>query len=567
MSFPSAMKPRTKWFKLSRLITVVVALSAVWSIHSTYSIIAGGGSEIPDPNNVLILVLTSLVLLLALGTLTARKIVKLWGGMRSGSLGSRLQRRVVVVFCIVTIVPTIMVSVSSTLFFNLGIQSWFNKRVSIALQESVAVADAYLSEHKDLIRADAIAMASDLNRDIGAAFSNPGAFSKTVATQMALRSLTEAVVIQGNHIIAQSGWSFAIAFEQIPQDALERAQRGEVVVTLEDPDKVRALIKLDMPDTYLLAGRLVDSKVLAHMDSAQGSVAEYKRLKSNINRMQIEFSIVFVVFSLLLLLAAILCGLYFATRLLTPIGNVINAAERVRGGDYSVRLAEGPEDDEIGTLTRAFNRMTADLGRQREELIEANRRADTRRRFSEAVLSGVSAGVLALDRAKRITLANPVAQQLLDLPPLLSAGIMATELLPQITDFVIEAEKQKNHFVQGDISITREGKISTLHIRITAETQGDEIEGYIVTFDDITELQMAQRNVAWADVARRVAHEIKNPLTPIQLSAERLKKKYLSQITVEPENFSKYIETITRHRSGYRSDGRRICVLRAHACA
>jgi two-component system nitrogen regulation sensor histidine kinase NtrY len=554
-------------------MTLLLAASAFWSIRTIYHLIAGKDATIPDPGQVLPLVLLTLAMLLMLATIVARKIIKLWGGIRTGSLGSRLQRRVVWVFCIVTIIPTLIVSVSSTLFFNLGIQSWFNQRISTALSESVAVAEAYLDEHKDLIRADAIAMAADLNRDLGLAYSSPSAFNKAVATQAALRSLTEALVIQGNRIIARSGFTFALAFERLSEDTLGSANHGEVVVSLEDPDKVRAIIKLDAPDTYLLIGRQVDSRVLAHMDNAHGGVAEYKRLKSNINRMQIEFSIVFIVLALLLLLAAMLTGLYFASRLLVPIGHMINAAERVRAGDYSVRLREGPKDDEIGTLTRAFNRMTTDLKQQREELFEVNRRADARRRFTEAVLAGVSAGVLALDKQKRITLANPTAQQLLELPSLQDSGFgiqdsgkgtslvanpesrilkpeslpLITDLLPSLKDFIEELDKRHTPTVQGDVTIQRDTKTRTLHIRVTAETLNNEIEGYIVTFDDITELQQAQRSVAWADVARRVAHEIKNPLTPIQLSAERLKKKYLPQVSSDPDTFNRYIETITRH--------------------
>jgi two-component system nitrogen regulation sensor histidine kinase NtrY len=532
---------------LLRFVAALLLIAIVYTMSSLYQMIAASaGEEVVDTKILMTLVLICLILLLCLVALVSSRIIRLWANLRKGSLGSRLQTRIVTMFCIVTIVPTVVVSVFSAVFFNLGVQTWFNDRVSKALTESVAVAEAYLNEHKEIIRADAIAMANDLNRDSHYIITNPQAFNSAVSTQVALRSLTEAIVIQHNRIIAQTQFSFAITFERLPIDAMERAANGEIVVMLEDGDKVRALVRLNQPDTLLLIGRLVDSKVVAHMESATGGVKEYRRLKSNISKLQIQFSLVFLFLAVLLLMLAIWYGLHFASRLFVPLSQLVNAADRVRAGDYDVRIKEGPKDDELGTLSRAFNRMTNDLQQQRQDLIEANRQIDTRRRFSEAVLFGVSAGVVALDSTKRISLANRAAEQLLNLTAQ-DKSRSITDLFPQLQEFLIEAEKPASKLVQGNISVSIDGKPRTFNIRINAETIGDEIEGFIVTFDDVTELLIAQRNTAWADVARRVAHEIKNPLTPIQLAAERLKKKYLPMITFEPENFQKYTDTIAKH--------------------
>ena len=468
--------------------------------------------------------------------------------LRAGYAGSKLQRRIVVMFSLVTITPTIVVSVFSALFFNLGIQAWFNERVQTAVDQSLAVAEVYLTEHKENIRGDALAMAGDLNQVAQLALSNPAEFNREVATQSALRVLTESVVFQGNHILAQGPLSFALAFEHIPQDVLERRRAKVVIMTTED-DKVQALVKLDaLPDAYLLVGRLIDSKVLAHMQSAQGAVSEYNNLRHQLEQLQMTFSMVFVTLALVLLLAAIWYGMVFASRLTTPISSLVAAAERVRGGDFSARVTDHASQDEMGTLARAFNRMTEQLEAQRADLIDANRRLDERRRFSEAVLSGVSAGVIALDRDKGITLFNRSASAILSkINQPIVPGTAIAELLPGIVESLVQAEHLPGEVAQNTLTLDKSGKTITLHVRVTVEQLDAEIEGFIVTFDDITLLVAAQRNAAWADVARRVAHEIKNPLTPIQLAAERLKRKYLKFITEDQDNFIKYTDTIAKH--------------------
>jgi two-component system nitrogen regulation sensor histidine kinase NtrY len=335
----------------------------------------------------------------------------------------------------------------------------------------------------------------------------------------------------------------------MPPSALERAKRGEVVLMTAEHDKVRALVRLDtLNDTYLLVGRLIDSKVLEHMASAQGAVSEYNGLKAQLDRLQVMFSIVFVTLALLLLLAAVWYGMRFAARLTTPISNLVLAAERVRGGDFSARVDDAAYKDEIGTLSRSFNRMTEQLSAQRTELMDANRRLDERRRFSEAVLSGVSAGVIALDRNKHITLSNRSAATILnkiDQPVAPETSIES--VLPGIGELLVQAEQLPGEMAQNTLTLNKNGKTITLHVRVTVEQFDAEIEGFIVTFDDITLLVAAQRNAAWADVARRVAHEIKNPLTPIQLAAERLKRKYLKFIVDDQESFIKYTDTIAKH--------------------
>jgi len=536
------------WFRrnLALILTILAFLAAIM----TYAAMTGSSAPLGiKPKRVLGFLIFDIGLLALLIIIIASRIYNLWTSLKAGSAGSQLQKRILVMFSLVTITPTLIVSVFSVFFFNLGIQTWFNDRVQTAVDESLAVAEAYLGEHKENIRGDVLAMAADLKQIASLAITDPAEYNRNVGTQATLRLLTEAIVFHDNRIIAQGQLSFALAFEHIPQDVIERADKGEVVILTPQDDKVQALVKLEAPpDTYLLVGRLVDSKVLTHMEHTQGAVNEYNTLKKQLVKLQMTFSAVFVTLALLLLLASIWYGMMFASRLSRPISSLVAAAERVRGGDFSARVEVSADKDEIGKLSRAFNRMTEQLEAQRSELIEANRHIDERRRFSETVLAGVSAGVIALDRDKHITLSNRSANTILSkIDSFIAAEMPIADILPGIQELLAQAEDLPGEVVQSTLTLDKGGKTISLHVRVTVEQLGKEIEGFIVTFDDITPLVAAQRSAAWADVARRVAHEIKNPLTPIQLAAERLKRKYLKFITEDQDTFIKYTDTITRH--------------------
>ncbi len=535
---------------LSRNLFLLLTLTAILSAGVTYFTILGGNAPIGmKPIRVFNLLAVNAGLLGLLILFIAWRIYGLWASLRLDSVGSKLQTRVVLLFSTVTILPTLAVSIFAALFFNVGIQTWFNDKVQMAVEESLAVAEAYLSEHKENLRGDAIAMAEDLNAVSGLIFSNPQEFNRIVAAQTTLRVLTESVVVYRNRIVAQGRLSFALAFENISPDTIERVNRGEVVISTDDSDKIRAVTRLSaLPDAYLMIGRLVDSKVLGHMDATQGAVTEYRALKTQLGRLQLGFSVVFISFALLLLLTAIWYGMVFASKLTTPIAGLMQVAERVRGGDYGARVTTEFGNDEMGSLARTFNRMTEQLESQRGELILANRQLDERRRFSEAVLSGVSAGVIALNAEKNITLINRSSLNILSKIDLsISPESDIGEVLPGIGELLSQAETLQGDVAQSSITLSNGDKNLTLHVRVTVEKQDSLLEGFIVTFDDITLLVSAQRNAAWADVARRVAHEIKNPLTPIQLAAERLKKKYLKFITEDSENYVRYIDTITKN--------------------
>jgi two-component system nitrogen regulation sensor histidine kinase NtrY len=535
---------------LGRKTTVVLAVAALASGAATYAALTGVPPFGPNPSFVLLLLNLNLVLLLLLGALVAKRIVEVWTERRRGLAGAQLHVRLVVLFSLVAVAPTIVVATFSYLFFSFGIQSWFSERVHQAISGSLAVAEAYLHEHQNTIRADVQAMAADLNRGAPVLMFNPPHLAQVITAQAALRSLNEAVVMDGSgRIVARSGLSFALEFEPVPDWALRQARGGDVaVMTSDSDDRVRALIRLDQyGDAYLYVGRFVDPQVLAYMEQTQSAVEKYEQMEGQRSGFQITFALVFLVVAMLFLVAAVWVGMTFATRLVRPIGGLVGAAEKVRAGDLSARVAEGEADGEFGTLSRAFNRMTSQLQSQQSELIEANRQLDQRRRFTETVLAGVSAGVVGLDQQGRINLPNRSAAVLLGIELDQLIGQELAEAVPEMSPLLDEAAGRPERLAQGQIKLERRGRSQTLLVRIVAEREAGEVKGYIVTFDDVTELLSAQRKAAWADVARRIAHEIKNPLTPIQLSAERLKRKYLREITSDPETFATCTDTIVRH--------------------
>jgi two-component system nitrogen regulation sensor histidine kinase NtrY len=287
--------------------------------------------------------------------------------------------------------------------------------------------------------------------------------------------------------------------------------------------------------------------VLRHVDRSQQAAQAYAELESRRTGLELQFATIFVIVTLLLLLIAVGVGLGFANQMTRPIARLVRGAELVRSGNLGVRIDEDEGSDEFGMLTRAFNRMTRQLDEQRSELIEANRQLEDRRRFTEAVLAGVSAGVVGLDREGRVNLPNRSATALLGAEMGELAGRLLADVVPEMAPSIAEAVSNPDRLVEEDVTLNVGDESRTLHVRIAAERDSkDRVIGFVVTFDDMTELLSAQRKAAWADVARRIAHEIKNPLTPIQLSAERLKRKYAAEITSDRETFEQCTETIVR---------------------
>lgn len=535
---------------MGRKFAFALAAAAVISGIATVVTMTGWQSRPdPDPDTVLVLLYLDAVLLLMLVVVVAQRMVMVWSEHRRGRAGSGLHTRLVVMFALVAATPAILVAVFSVLFLNFGIQTWFSDRVRTALEASNAVAVAYLYEHKQNIRADALATANDLNAVAAELMQNPRGFNAYLSKQAGIRSFLEALVIDSTgRVLARTPFSQSLEFELVPPDIISDAKRGKVVVlTTETDDRVRAVVRLNrFVDAFLLVGRFVDPQVLDHIEKTRGAVAKYKRLEEEQGGIQVTFVMIYGIVALLLLFSAMWIGLTLAGQLSRPISGLIAAAERVRKGDLGVRVGETGGTDELGALGRAFNRMTSKLEEQQQGLMQANRLLDERRRFTETVLSGVSAGVIGLDDAGKIHLPNRSASELLGRDLEQSVGERLAAVVPEMAGLLDGCARRPDRLHSQEIQTVRAGQPHILHVNIAAERMNDKILGFVVTFDDVTELLSAQRQAAWADVARRIAHEIKNPLTPIQLSAERLKRKYLKQISDDPETFAACTETIVR---------------------
>ncbi len=545
----------TDWLRkphLARRLAIIIAMAATVAGLVTYVVLSGSMEVGGEAEWVLGLLYLDLILLLMLGVIVGHRLVQIVLARRQGSVGSRLHARMVTLFSVVAVAPAIVVAVFAVMFLHYGLEAWFSDRVSQALTNSLNVAQSYLEEHKDIIRGDALAMAADIDREAPALVNDSVRFQRMFDTQAALRSLTEAIIFDGQgRRIARTGLSFGLEIESLPAAGyLEKAAAGEaVILTSDTEDRVRALVKLkSFEDTYLYIGRFVDARVLGYLAQTREVVDEYRSLELRRSGIERAFAIIFGVVALLLLLAAIWVGLNFANSVAGRISKLTEAADQVSAGDLSVRVPETDKSDEIDHLQSTFNRMTDQLSSQRDELVQANSQLESRRAFTEAVIGGVSSGVIGLDRQGRITLPNPSALDFLGSTKDKLIGRPVIAVLPEVAGLLAAAVAAPQiPAMEEQLEFRRPDGRRTLLMRVAAQLDDDEaIAGFVVTFEDITELLSAQRTAAWSEIARRIAHEIKNPLTPIRLSAERLKRKYLPQIDADQETFKGSIDTIVR---------------------
>ncbi|MFB9354846.1 sensor histidine kinase NtrY-like [Sneathiella chinensis] len=536
----------TRWSRkigIGPKTSFVVALLAIASGIATYGSLTGD-----DPFVTRRLLVVDLVILVILTLIICHRLIRMWRKKKIGE-GSIMHRRVVKLFSLIAVAPAIMVAVFSALFFNIYFQKHFSDPVNTAVSESLVVADSYIKEHINNIQADVLAMAADINRVPLQVLQNRPQFDQFLSDQVAARNLSEAVVLDSSQrVIARSNLSFVLDFDRLPPAMIGEAALNDVVIsTNESDDRVRALVRLDrLFDGYLYVGRYIEPRVLEHLERTRKAHAEYQDLKEQGLGIQIQFAAIFILVSLMVVLAAVWFGLAISSRLVAPIEGLVNAAERIRDGDLKVKVDESQAYDEMGTLTRAFNQMTGELEAQQQELVKTNRQLDERRRFTETVLSGVTAGVIGLDRDGIVTLPNRTASKLLERPEHELTGQKLEDTFPQFSEIFQEVRERPYRIAQSQIHLNTAATVRHLLVRVAAEISEEGVQGYVVTMDEITELVSAQRMAAWGDIARRIAHEIKNPLTPIQLSAERIKRKYGKEITSDIDTFHKCTDTIIR---------------------
>ncbi|GAB5471766.1 MAG: PAS domain-containing sensor histidine kinase [Rhodospirillales bacterium] len=546
----------TRRGRVERWLMIILLIMAVASGLATFFAMTGRLPGSVGNTTLIVLLLLDLVLLLCLCVIVARRLVVIWAERRRGLAGARLHARLVSLFGLLAVAPAIVVAIFAAVLFDFGLRIWFSDQVSTVVRNSLAVAEAYLDEHQRAVAGEAVAMARVLTAQGPTRMMGQRRLQALLAQQVSTRALSEAVIFDGNRReLARGGFRVFADFNpsSLPALALEQARNGDVVILPGEQDsRIGALVFLDsFSDSYLYVSRPVDSRILGQLDQSRGAVALYAELEGQRHDLQVTFALVFSLVAALLLLVAIWIGLAVANHLTRPISVLIAAAERVAGGDLTARLPPAKTGDEIASLISAFNRMTEQLQQQRGDLLDVNRQSEESRRFTEAVLSGVSSAVVSLDAEGRIRLVNSAAEALLESDGDRLRGHLLRDELPEVRGLVQRARAFPGRYAEGQIGFAQhDGQIHHLTARVLAQRgTGRQLQGLVCTFEDVTDLLAAQRKAAWADIARRIAHEIKNPLTPIQLSAERLKRKYLKQIEDDPETFSLCTDTIVRQVS------------------
>jgi two-component system nitrogen regulation sensor histidine kinase NtrY len=478
---------------------------------------------------------------------------------RARSAGSRLHMRLTGVFTGLALGPTVLVAVFAAISVNFGLEGWFSDRVRAVVGNSLSAAEAYEDEHRRDLSADAEALARYLEtaRRI-TSFIGEGELRQLLTQGQAQiqRGLKEAYVIDGTpQIRARGERSYLFDFEPPDAGELDRATQGETVI-IEDWDinEFRALVALEgYVDRFLYVSREVDGDILSLLDETQETVNLYQQLESERGRLLFEFGLLYLGFAVILILAAIWIGLWFAERLSRPVGRLAGAAQRVGGGDLDVQVPEEEGEDEIAMLGRVFNQMTRQLRGQRDALIETHRETEARRRQFDSVLSSVTAGVMGLDAEGRIDFVNRSACRLLGLDEQADHDRPLAAAVPEFGALFERLREGPGETQQEEVRVSRGGTLENLLVRMALRRNADgRLEGYVVAFDDVTDLVSAQRMAAWGDVARRIAHEIKNPLTPIQLSAERLRRKFRPLVGAEAETLEQMTEVIVRQTADLR---------------
>ena len=486
-------------------------------------------------------------------------VMRLFAARRAKSAGSRLHLRLSRVFAIVALIPTVLVAIFAVVTLSIGVEGWFSENVRNVVTSSLSAAEAYKDEQSNDLQIDLNFMAVRLSEyKKNNYFVSDSEIRIQLIQQQKLiqRGLKEAYIIDSNSNLRSRGeLSYLFGYEKPSAENMKIAE-GFKVLVIEDwaNNEFRGLVRLEgYIDKYLYISRTVDGSILNLLDKTVASAKTYNQMETQRGEILWYYGLLYLGFATFVILSSIWLGMQFAERLSRPVGRLAGAAQRVGAGDFDVKVIEEPGDDEIAMLSRVFNRMTKQVKRQRDDLITANDITERRRRLFDSVLSGVTAGVIGLSSDGNIGFINSAAERLLNLNAKNDEGKNIQIAIPEFVSLFESTQKFDNEIQEQEISLTRKGTTEILLVRVSARISKDNnIEGYVVTFDDVTDLVSAQRLAAWADVARRIAHEIKNPLTPIQLSAERLRRKFGPMVGKEEVNLTQYCDVIIRQTNDLR---------------
>ncbi len=545
-------------FEFSRLIRaagyVAVALALI-SAGVTYLVLVGLTPIDPTPGVVLMAMAINGGLIGFLIFVVAWELVRLLLARRQGRAAARLHIRIVILFCFIAAAPALLLAIVASVTLGRGLDNWFSTQTQAMVDNSLNIARSYAETQASQLRFDASAIKAQLQRAPELLTDDPARFQTLLTSLAAEHNLTQVFIVNSAaKLVTQADTADSRDVPPPVPAALEQVSARPDDVLVQPPQGNNALIGISQlrgfSDAYLYVARLLDPQVMGYLAVTNETVAEYRALEATRFGIQVAFGILFLGITVVVLLSAVWLGIGFANSLVAPIRRLIDAATEVSRGNLAVQVKPRSSDGDVGALGVSFNQMTAQLRSQRDALLAASEQIDSRRRFTEAVLSGATAGIAGLDADGRITIVNRTAVHLLGTPDAEAIGRPIADVLPQLGLVMATALHDMRVEHRDQITVPRGGRERTINVRVTTERAAGQVHGYVVTLDDITDLVSAQRSSAWADVARRIAHEIKNPLTPIQLSAERLKRRFGRAISADDRGvFEQCTDTIIRQVS------------------
>ena len=547
---PFASSPvEPKRFALQRLLAPFAVAIALLSAFLTFVVLTGLTPIEPTRDVVRSFLLINAGTILLLIGIILREVWQMVQARRRGRAAARLHVQIVALFSIIAVLPAVLVAVVANVTIERGLDRLFSGPTREVIQNSLIIARAYTYEHAQLIRGDILGMANDIAHARPLFDQDRASFRDLLTASAASRNLPGAMLIDKDRTVLESAQTgIQQSFTTPPADFLSNVNETDPqIAVFPEANYVAAVIRLRaFSDTFLYVARLLDPRVVAQLKQTETSVAEYAEIESRRLGIQVAFALMFAVIALTILMASVLIGLNFANWLVAPIRRLMSAASLVSTGDLNVQVPVHRSEGDLAQLGETFNKMTQELRTQRDELVSASDLIDSRRRVIEAVLSSASAGIIGVDASGSIGILNRSAEKLIGHAEAETLDHPLSEVLPELDDIMKAAREGTQRLVQGQITILRDGTERNVSVRVSAEKTSQPRDSYIITLDDITDLVSAQRTSAWGDVARRIAHEIKNPLTPIQLSAERIRRKFGKTITEDKAVFDQCTDTIVR---------------------
>jgi two-component system nitrogen regulation sensor histidine kinase NtrY len=540
-----------KGMTLRRLLAPFAVGIALLSAFLTFIVLTGLTPIEPTPDVVRSFYLLNAATVLLLVGIIVREIIQMIQARRRGRAAARLHVQIVGLFSIIAVLPAVMVSIVANVTIERGFDRLFSGPTKEVIHNSVTIASAYTQEHAQLIRGDILGMANDIARARLLYDQDRKSFRDLLTSDAASRNLPGAMIIDKNtNILVAADTGIKLTYTPPAPDFLTNVGDSEPeIAVLPDENYVAAVIRLRyFDDTFLYVARPLDPNVVSLLKQTQAGAAEYAQLEARRLGIQVAFALMFAVIALTVLMASVLIGFNFANWLVAPIRRLMGAASDVSAGNFNVQVPVHKSEGDLAHLGETFNKMTQDLRTQRDELVNASELIDSRRRFIEAVLSSASAGIIGVDASGSVAVLNRSAEKLIVHAESETLGHPLSDVLPELDEMMKTAREGTQRLVQGQVTILRDGNERNLSVRVSAEQTSQSRDSYIIVLDDITDLVSAQRTSAWGDVARRIAHEIKNPLTPIQLSAERIRRKFGKTITEEKDKsiFEQCTDTIVR---------------------